>query len=207
MRRRAIFPAVVIGLVGPAVRAESVDFQLVSQSVQVDMPSRTATFSITFNRAPDFAADPDSQQVNGFQYEVDAAWRGEEAPMDFDHISTVLRGSELFEGKGLPIRDRDGTTDDFSGGWGPVRDFVPVTVEGDTVSFTTKLADLGDNDGVFRYHVFATDRGLLTSESTGATSAAASIPLPPAVLSGITVLGGAVLIPRFRRLRLRGSSR
>jgi hypothetical protein len=199
MRRSVILPAVAIGLASPVAQGDAVEFQLQSHSVQVDKPSQTATFSLTFNRVPEFLSDEDNHQFNAFQYEVDTAWKGGDAPLDFDHLSTVVRGSELFEGKGLPIRARDGEPDIFSGGWGPVRIFVPVSIDGETVSFTTKLADLGDDDGVFRYRVFTTDHGTVTSEATGATTAV--IPLPAAVFSGITVLGGAVLIPRFRLRR------
>src|SRR5205085_12693621 len=109
--------------------AGPVDLLIVSNSVDVDADKQTATFTIDFDRAPDFSASG-SGQVDAFQYEVDSKTSSFANDITFDDISSVIRGSEIWEGKGLPIRTRDGDGGENSGGWGPVREFVPFTIEG-----------------------------------------------------------------------------
>ena len=201
MRRGVVLPAVLVGLGTAAAVAGPVDFQIVSQSVLVDRVGKTATFALTFNQKPDFSLVPGDGQANAFQYEVDPNWAGLDAGgggVGFDDINAIVRGSEIWEGTGLPIRQRDGNGGEpnVSGGWGPVRDIVPFEVKGDAFSFTTSLDDLGDSDGVFRYRVFATDRGRMTSEINGNV-----IPLPAAVATGLVMLGGVGFARRFARRR------
>ncbi len=198
MRRAVILPAIVAALGAVTAQAGPVSFQLVSQSLQVDRAAKNATFRLTFNQAPDFALAPGDGQANAFQYEIDSDWSGggSSADIGFADIDSVIRGSEIWEGAGLPIRQRDGAGGPNAGGWGPVRDAVPFQSSGNTVSFVTSFKDLGDTDGTFRYRVFTTDHGAVTSHASGTT-----IPLPSAFLSGLTVLGGMGLARRFKRRR------
>lgn len=201
MRRRSsllLLPAVVAGA-GIGVsrsEAEPVQFQIVAQTITVDRSNQTATFTLTFNRAPDFGSQGDpARQPDAFQYEIDADWSGFDGSprVDYSAVDTVLRGSELFEGNGLPIRNRDGNGGVFSGGWGPVREFVPVNIDDNAVSFTTAWGAIGDTDGRFRYRLFTTEAGQMTSEINGAV-----IPLPPAIVSGGIVIAG---LAAFRKRR------
>jgi len=198
MRRAVFVPAMLAGLGAAAASGAPVDFQLVSQSVQVDKASSTSTFTILFNQTPDFSGNANTKQPDAFQYEIDPSWNGETVTggISFEQIATVVRGSEIWEGAGLPIRNRDGNGGEFAGGWGPVRALVPVQVNGDTLSFTTKLGDIGDSDGIFRYRLFTSDHGTVTSDVT-----AVSIPLPAALGTGLTMLGGMGMSRKLRRRR------
>ena len=195
MSCKVIVPAVLAGLGAATLHAAPVDFLIDSQGVSVDQKDKTATFTLTFNRAPDFSADQSNQQPDAFQYELDTAWNGQgPADLNFNHIDAVIRGSEIWEGSGLPIRAAQGNGGLNSGGWGPVRDFVPYQLSGETVTFKTTLDDLGDSDGRFRYQVFSTQNGAMTSISTGAV-----IPLPPAIWTGISMMGGMGFLRKIRR--------
>ena len=200
--RRAIVPAAIIaslGIAGGAALGEPVSFELVSHDVQVDRGAQTATFTLTFTRAPNFS-------TSAFQYEIDAAWPGLDSAggagtIDFNSISTVVRGSEIGAGSAVPIRDRDGNGGAGAGGWGAVRALVPFQVQDQNLTFTTALSNIGDTDGVFRYRLFTTDSGQVTSDATGV-----AIPLPPAVAAGLVTLGGLGFALVLRRQRRRTSA-
>ena len=191
-RKRAIAGAAMLASLGAvsAAHGASTSFELVSHDVQVDKVAQSATFTLTFNQAPDF-------QSNAFQYEVDAAWAGMDGPpLDFNSITTVIRGSEIAAANALPIRDRDGDGGAGAGGWGPIRDLVPFTVQDNKLTFTTDLSDIGDSDGVFRYRLFTTDSGNVTSDVRGV-----AIPLPPGVAAGFFTLGGMGFVRQLTRRR------
>ncbi len=197
MRRGVIFPAVLVGLGAAAAWAEPVNFEIVSQNALVDKAGKNATFRLTFNQTPDFALVPGNGQANTFQYEIDPNWGGQGDPgasLSFNDISSIVRGAEVFQGAGLPLRERDGDGGPIAGGWGPVRDVVPFNLDGQTLTFTAPLDSLGDSDGIFRYRVFSTDHGTVSSEARGAV-----IPLPAAFVAGIAVLGGMGFARRFKR--------
>ena len=198
MRRLAFLSMAVLALLNVASAfAAPVDFRLVAHTVEVDQLSQTASFSLTFNQPPDFTAPPGQPQTNAFQYEIDAHWTELSPPgsgVDFNSITSVIRGSEI-SGNTFPIRDRDGDGGPAAGGWGPVRALVNFNTSAQNLTFSTKFDALGDTDGVFRYRLFTTDRGLVTSEASGV-----AVPLPPALAAGLITMGGLGLL---RRLRLR----
>jgi hypothetical protein len=203
MRRVAMVPAaVIVSLgVGKFATAESVDFQLVSHAAQVDPTGQSATFTLTFNQPPNFLAQPGQSQPNSFQYEVDAAWSGPPAGgvdegISFNDITSVIRGAEISAGNGLPIRSRDGDGGPGAGGWGPVRDLVTFQVSDEKLTFAADLSDLGDDDGIFRYRVLTTDKGVVTSQATGV-----AIPLPPALAGGLLTMGGMAVARKLRGRR------
>jgi hypothetical protein len=207
MRRTNLHPALATGLgatlaaAGAATtactaRAQSVDFKIIDQSCSVDLKRAAVTFSVTFDRAPDFS-NVHSRQANTFQYEIDADGSDFARPLDFTDVDSVIRGGEIWEGHGLPIRDRDGIGDDNSGGWGPVRALVPYELEGQTLNFTVGLSAINDTDGHFRYRLFTTEDGGLTSETVGA-----AVPLPLGAWTSLGALAGLGLIRRFRKAAL-----
>ena len=57
-------------------------------------------------------------------------------------------------------------------------------------------SQLNDTDGHFRYRLFTTEDGGLTSEAVGAV-----VPLPLGLWTGLSALGGLGLIRRVRRRR------
>jgi hypothetical protein len=194
MRRKFVFPAVMFGLGAASVAsAGPVDFRVVFQSVAVNKTDQSATFTLTFDREPNFTSVDDGQ-VEAFQYEIDADRGGLGSPIEFEDVDTVIRGGEIAAGEGIPVREREGFGGPRGGGWGPVKAFLPFNLQGNTLSFTAPLAAIGDDDGKFRYRVITTENGGMTGEVKGAV-----IPLPAAVWSGMMLLGGVGIIGKFRR--------
>jgi hypothetical protein len=194
MRRKMLLPAVLLSLsTGSITRAESQNFHLVDQSTTVDRVNKTASFSLTFDQQPSFVAI-DNSQLEAFQYEIDTNTNVLGSTIPQKDVDIVIRGAEIWQGNGIPVRDSHGDGGEHAGGWGPVRAFVPFEVSDNTLSFTTTLANLGDTDGKFRYRVITTDDGGLTSVVQGA-----AIPLPTAAYSGFAMLGLLAVTLRFRR--------
>ena len=175
----------------PAARAQEA-FALAGHSVEVDNAASTATFRLTFNREPVFFVS-EGTATDAFQVEIDGDSTSFDQPLLFDTIDAVVRGAEISQADGLPIRDREGDGGEGSGGWGPVRGFVPFDLDGDTISFTTAWSLIGDDDGKFRYRIIAIDDGSVTSEVT-----AAIIPVPAALWGGAIMLSSAGLLHKLR---------
>ena len=195
MRRSIVLSAVLIGFGAAAVsQASVVPFSLVSHSVEVNRTSDTATFTLTFDHAPNFNPSGDGQP-DAFQYEIDADTAEIGEGIGFNSLDTVIRGGEIWEGNGIPVRERDGAGGSNAGGWGPVRALLPFEVQGNSLSFTTGLSAIGDNDGAFRYRVFTTQNGAITGQAVGAV-----IPLPAALWTGLAMLGGIGASKRLRRV-------
>lgn len=187
-----------LGLGGLLVAPADAAFEIVFQSVDVRPLAGLGTFTLLFNQAPDFdTVDEFAGRPNSFQYEVDTSWDGgASGPLDFESIDWVFRGDEVRLGGTVPIRGPTGSGDGgpTSGGFGPVKDVAPITMDGNRVSFTVDLRALGETDDVFRYRVFALDRGSLTNQIE-----AAYVPLPPAVFIGAAGMVGAIASRRFVR--------
>lgn len=198
MRRTLIAATVVVGLSGSPLLAESQDFHIVNHSVSVDDANRTAEFSVTFDQTPTFFA-VNGGQLKAFQYEVDAHSTSLDSPIALSDVDSIIRGGEIWEGNGIPVRESTGEGGAGSGGWGPIRALLDYQIDDKTVKFTTTWADLGDADGKFRYRLFATDMGGTTSSLVG-TSA---VPLPLAGWSGLGTLATVGLVAHLRKRRLR----
>jgi hypothetical protein len=166
-------------------------FELAGHSVEVDNTADTATFRLTFSRAPVFFV-AEGTATDAFQVEIDADGTSFEQPLVFETIDAVVRGAEISEADGLPVRDREGDGGEGSGGWGEVRGFVPFDLDGETITFTTGLDLIGDDDGKFRYRINVIDDGSITTEVT-----AAIIPVPAALWGGVIMLSGAGLLHKL----------
>jgi hypothetical protein len=186
MFRSIAFPVIVLSFAATG-RAEVVDFQIISHEVSVDHAMQSATFTLEFNRAPDFAAD-------AFQYEIDADTSSLDNSIGWSDIDTVIRGGEIAQGNGLPVRDREGDGGPNSGGWGPVRALLPFELDGTILTFSSGLTAIGDTDGRFRYRLFTAQDGALTGQSVTNV-----IPLPTALWSGVAMLGGLGILRALRR--------
>jgi len=187
--------ALVSAMVAPAARA---DFALVSQDLTVNGKDATASFSLTFNQAPDFTTvDSLGRPANSFQVEFDGAV--DPATSLPDDLTAVVRGDEIRLGDGLPIRTPTGDGGANSGGWGPVVGTVPFSLTGDTVSFDVPTSELGWTGGQWQASVYSLAYGDLTAQQT-----VSSIPTPPAFwagLAGLTVVGGLSVRRKVLRRR------
>ena len=66
--------------------------------------------------------------------------------------------------------------------------------DGATLTLTTSLASIGDEDGRFRYRIITSEAGSLSGEVI-----AAIIPLPAALWSGMMLLSGAGVLHTLRK--------
>jgi hypothetical protein len=167
------------------------------QSVDVNGPAGTATFSLFFNHAPDLhSTDAAGRPVDSFQIEVDGAWRPGKPPLQ--ELTAIMRGDEIHLSGALPIRAAGPPVDDpHAGGWGAIIDSIPFTTTGKEVKFTAPLADLGAPGGVFAYRAFTMQDGQIT-----AAAEASAVPLPEALTAGacgLVVVGALVRPRRVRR--------
>jgi hypothetical protein len=173
------------------------DFHLVDQSVLVDTTAGTATFRLDFGHEPRFfVPEGATEQPDGFQIEVDGDHNTFDHPIQFEEIDSVVRGAEIFGGDEIPVRDPQGDGGATAGGWGPVRATLPFELQGSTLTFTTGLDTIGDQDGKFRYRIITTENGSLVSEVN-----AAIIPVPIALWGGMMMLGGAGVVHKLRKRR------
>jgi hypothetical protein len=194
-RSKAVFAALAALVPASFAAAGVVDLSIVAQDVTVDRSAGVAVFSVTFNRPPIFVALP-SVAPDAFQYEIDVDSADTSTSIDINQIDVVVRGAEIWEGEGIPIRDATGEAQGpEAGGWGPVRALLPFSIEENTLTFTGPLDDLGDNDGKFRYRAFAIDpTGATDGEVIGAV-----VPTPAALAPGLALLGGVLILRSFRR--------
>ncbi len=153
--------AAFIALIPLAQPAAAADFYPLSWSIGSDAQQKIFDFNITFNRQPDFySVDNTFRQFDAFQFYIDAtkltgAFDGASCDVACQSRKSVVRGSEIYLGNGLPIRRYDATyvsvPGDTSGGWGPVADLVPITLNGSSLSFSVSWAALADTDGILEY--------------------------------------------------------
>jgi hypothetical protein len=160
------------------------------QSAEVNPSAGTATFSITFDHAPNFlATDSAGRPVDSFQVEVDGIWHSGQ-PLVQD-LTALIRGDEIHFGGTLPIRASGPPVDNpHAGGWGAIVQTIPFTTTADEVKFTAPLAALGVTGNFFSYRAFTMQDGQIT-----ASAEAATVPLPEALSAGacgLVIVGACV---------------
>jgi hypothetical protein len=195
---------------------------IVSEGAEVDRAAGVARFRVRFDARPDlWTMDEFGRPKDSFQYEIDDDWNAP-AGLPPEGLDSVVRGDEVHVANALRVRDAGFNTtpdpDPAAGGWGGVRDEVPLQWEGNELRFEAPLGALGDDDGYFAYRLFTTEYGLTVSEvesrllPPGAPGpnpepgpGPAPVPLPPAAAAAIaaTAALGGVAFAR-RRLRREG---
>jgi hypothetical protein len=157
----------VLALGGLAVLAPTATAQptraglvVLSHSAVFSPATGQVTFTVTFNRAPDFeSVDALGRQADSFQYFI----YGDMSLPYPAYYDAIIRGEELhITSPLLRVRDAVGTDPDpASGGWGPVRGAVPYRLEGNVLTFSTPLALISDHsvDGHFSYDLMTTRYG------------------------------------------------
>jgi hypothetical protein len=160
--------------------------------------SANVTFTLQFNRAPDFfTCDQYGRQADAFQFYIATSTN---IPVFYPPrpYASLIRGGEINYGNGIVIRN-DGPsdeTDPHSGGWGSVRGSVPYTLSADTLMFSVP-ADVLDVQGPFAYSLLLTSFGAATHNPYAGDSGG-PIPVPePAPFS--LVLAAAVTRLFFRK--------
>jgi hypothetical protein len=159
--------AVVIGMVlalpGVADAQAPSEFTVLSESAVFDPVTGQVTFTLVFNRRPDFQTeDSVGRRADSFQYYI----VGDPTlpyPANYD---AIIRGDEIDVTSGLlPIRSSvPPATDPAAGGWGHVRAVVPFSLNENVLTFSTSLALISDHsvDGHFSYELLLTQYGGFT---------------------------------------------
>jgi hypothetical protein len=176
--------------------AHGAALMFLSQSATFDPATGLVTFTIDFNRLPDFqTTDSVGRHADSFQYFVlgDA---GLGYPAYYD---SIVRGDEIDVANAIRIRNAvPGVLDPVAGGWGAIRDVVPFSISGSQLSFAAPLASLSDHsvEGRFTYR--------LESYSFGATdqsiTAETTIVPEPRTLIDVSLVLTALTVYQFRRL-------
>ena len=167
-----------------------------SQTASFDPATDQVTFTIEFNRPPDFfATDSLGRQADSFQYFV-LGDPGLGYPAEFD---SIVRGEEIHIANAIRIRNAvPSVSDPAAGGWGAIRDVVPFSLSGSLLSFSAPLASLSDHsvDGRFTYELQVYSFGI-----TGQSAQAETTVVPePRMLINLSLILTAMIVYRFRRL-------
>jgi len=188
--RAAVLMSVLWGLGITAADARAGRIEIVSDSAVADPIGRQTSFSVTFNRPPDFFGFDSLGRANhAFQYFYDSEPTDGPDGIFSGESVVILRGPEIRFRRTIPVRDSlnpDGIDFPNAEGWGPMRDEVDFALDGSTVHFTVPWKALGETDGRFSYHLIALERGDQTSEVS-----ATVIPLPPGARAGVPALVAA----------------
>jgi hypothetical protein len=184
MRERTFRGFIIAGiaaLLGFAAISRA-DFLLESQHLAYDASTGSANFSLTFNQAPDFnTLNSQGEPADAFQVNF-AGIYPTTTPFP-RNLTAVIRGEEIHNGNGIPVRATTGDGGPQAGGWGPARDSVPFQLVGDTVDFSVPATDLGWDGHGGQYRVFSLQYGQQTASET-----VTLVPTPTALESGLAGL-------------------
>jgi hypothetical protein len=208
MKLKAILTTAVVGMVvcflgvaAPGAAATPGELMAVSQSAVFDPATGQVSFTLTFNRPPDFqSVDSLGRQADSFQYYI----VGDPSLTYPDFYDTIIRGEELhITSPVLRVRNAAPTdpTDppSVSGGWGTVRGVVPYQLNGNVLTFSTPLGLISDHsvDGHFTYDLIITQYGGQTQFFPGLESVVRPRPTTPTT-KGQCKNGGWHNFPQFK---------
>jgi hypothetical protein len=155
---------VAAALLAPGAAAQAPSpLTAVSESAIYDPATGRVTFTLAFNRAPDFrTVDEFGRQADSFQYYI----LGDLSLPYPAYYDSIIRGEEIHVVPGL-LRIRDplpSNPDPATGGWGPIRGEVPYRLEGSVLTFSVDLSTISDHsvDGRFSYELLLTQFGAST---------------------------------------------
>ena len=187
-------------------QASGLTLQVLAESSVYDPLTNRVDFTISFNRVPDlFTADGAGRQADAFQYWVFYNNKPFQVPAN-PELDALIRGGEIYVNGNLPIRAArpPAVGDPQYGGWGEIRTAVPLILVSTTLSFSTDLANLGDDDGVFAYRLDAYEFGDTCHSVFGGTAGPyKNIPEPGSLLLA-TAASLVFMTRRMRILRVRG---
>jgi hypothetical protein len=162
-----------------------------SESAVVNLDAQEVSFTINFNRVPDFfTLDEVGRQADSFQYFIDPS--GElpifRPPSAYSNLSSIIRGEEIHVSGDIRIRDvfSVGASEPNSGGWGKIRGSSPYSLDGTVLKFSAPLQFIGDSDGLFSYRLGLYEFGGWNGLTNENKSTIASVPEPNFALGVLT---------------------
>jgi hypothetical protein len=165
--------------------------------------SANVTFTLQFNRAPDFfTSDQYGRQADAFQFYIATSTN---IPLFYPPrpYASLIRGGEIYYGNAIVIRN-DGPPDDadpHSGGWGFVRGAVTYTLNADILTFSVP-AEVLDVQGPFAYSLLLTSFGAATHDPlAGGSGGPISIPEPGPFFLVLAAAVARLLLFPFRTQR------
>ncbi|MBC1219534.1 hypothetical protein GNF10_14785 [Nostoc sp. UCD121] len=180
-----------------------------SESVVVNLDAQEVSFTINFNKVPDFVTvDEFGRQADSFQYFIDPS--GElpifRPPSAYSNLSSIIRGEEIHIAGDVRIRDvfPVGPFEPNSGGWGKIRGSVPYSLDSTVLKFSAPLQFIGDSDGLFSYRLELYEFGSWNGITNENKSTIASVPEPNFALGTLTF---GVLSVGLRQKRKQRSAR
>jgi len=162
---------VAAALLAPAAAAQAPSaLTALSESAVYEPATGLVTFTLAFNRAPDFrTVDEFGRQADSFQYYI----LGNLSLPYPAYYDSIIRGEEIHVVPGL-LRIRNplpADPDPATGGWGPIRGEVPYRLDANVLTFSVALSTISEHsvDGHFSYELLLTQYGassqFLQSES------------------------------------------
>ena len=173
----------------PVTAQAAPSLSIISECTMVDRSTETVLFEATFNQEPDFfSTDSIGRQRHAFQYYLYL-----NPPSAPDTQELVLLRS-----RDIPSTGMIGISDNYA----PSRDFLSYTLADNTITFSSPISLLGDDDGDFTYCLDIFEYGAYVG-TTGLHESGAKWPGPAIPAPGALLLGsvGAGLVGWMRRRR------
>ncbi|MGV0104055.1 hypothetical protein [Nostoc sp. DSM 114167] len=178
-----------------------------SESAVVNLDAQEVTFTVNFNRVPDFfTVDEFDRQADSFQYYIDPS--GElpifRPPSAYSNLSSIIRGEEIHVAGDVRIRDvfSVGPSEPNSGGWGNIRGSVPYSLDGTVLKFSAPLQFIGDSDGLFSYRLELYEFGSWNGLTNENKSTIASVPEPNFALGALAFAALSVGLRQKRNVKI-----
>jgi hypothetical protein len=180
MKRLTLLP--IWFLMAMCTGTNSLAALMISQSVFFDAGSGVANFVLVFDCTPNFFTvgpnSPIERQADSFQFWINPST----LPLPpYPYGKVVIRGDEIHVSGDLRIRDvAPSSSDPVEEGWCPIRGSVPISISGESVSFSVPMDLLGVT-GAFSYHLEGYNYGSENYSAEGTT-------VPDSSSKGITLV-------------------
>ena len=172
-------------------------FMVLSQSVEVNLDSKSALFQIEFNRVPDFfTVDEYNRPADGFQYHFNT---DEGLPFVFGANGQSYGALESLMGTN-PQFPQEVVISDVSpdGSMRPIRGTVPYTLSDNILSVLVPLELIEDDDGKFSYRLEWYEYGAMVGNIEAET-----VPEPATIFGSFMALGGVAAFQKRHTKRPR----